>query len=125
MNFNSIIQTNSSTPVTQEKPSAMLGQKDFLRLLTAQMQTQDPFDPVDNKEMLAQMAQFSSLSGLSEINDTLKSIQTKLDGQGDTNTALIDTLNLINAKLGPAKPATTTTGTTTATGTPATTTPTT
>jgi len=107
MNFNSIIQTNSSTPVTQEKPSAMLGQKDFLRLLTAQMQTQDPFDPVDNKEMLAQMAQFSSLSGLSEINDTLKSIQTRLDGQGETNTALIDTLNLINAKLGPAKPTTT------------------
>lgn len=59
--------------------SGTLGQKDFLRLMTAQMQVQDPFDPVDNKEMLAQMAQFSSLAGLSEINDTLKLINTKLN----------------------------------------------
>lgn len=79
MNFNSVIATNSSTKVPADaKISSQLGQKDFLRLLTAQMQTQDPFDPVDNKEMLAQMAQFSSLAGLSEINDTLKLINAKL-----------------------------------------------
>jgi flagellar basal-body rod modification protein FlgD len=81
MNFNSVIAANSSTPVPADaKVSSQLGQKDFLRLLTAQMQTQDPFDPVDNKEMLAQMAQFSSLAGLSEINDTLKLINAKLAG---------------------------------------------
>ncbi len=81
MNFNSIIAANSSTKVPADaKTSNQLGQKDFLRLLTAQMQTQDPFDPVDNKEMIAQMAQFSSLAGLSEINDTLKLINTKLGG---------------------------------------------
>lgn len=80
MNFNSVISATSTVPVTQEKQSTALGQKDFLRLLTAQMQMQDPFDPVDNKEMIAQMAQFSSLAGLSEINDTLKQIKTKLVG---------------------------------------------
>jgi flagellar basal-body rod modification protein FlgD len=82
MTFNDIIATNSSTPVPKTSvasSSTALGQKDFLRLLTAQMKTQDPFDPVDNKEMLAQMAQFSSLAGLSEINDTLKLMLTKLD----------------------------------------------
>ena len=42
---------------------AELGQGDFLKLLTVQMQQQDPFEPVDNKEMLAQMAQFSALAG--------------------------------------------------------------
>ncbi len=56
-----------------------LGQADFLRLLTVQVQQQDPFDPVDNKEMLAQMAQFSSLSGITEMSDTLKQISEKLD----------------------------------------------
>lgn len=56
-----------------------LGQGDFLRLLTVQMQQQDPFDPVDNKEMLAQMAQFSSLAGVSETNATLEQIAEKLD----------------------------------------------
>jgi flagellar basal-body rod modification protein FlgD len=89
MNFNSVIQANSSTPVNalEAKQGSMLGQKDFLRLLTAQMQTQDPFEPVDNKEMLAQMAQFSSLAGLSEINDTLKLINAKLAGDSASTTA--------------------------------------
>lgn len=58
---------------------ATLGQADFLRLLTVQVQQQDPFDPVDNKEMLAQMAQFSSLSGITEMNATLQQIAEKLD----------------------------------------------
>lgn len=56
-----------------------LGQGDFLRLLTVQMQQQDPMDPVDNKDMLAQMAQFSTLSATTEMGDTLKAIAAKLD----------------------------------------------
>ena len=56
-----------------------LGQADFLRLLTVQMQQQDPMDPVDNKEMLAQMAQFSSLAGINDVNSTLQQISAKLD----------------------------------------------
>lgn len=56
-----------------------LGQADFLKLLTVQMQQQDPFNPVDNTQMLAQMAQFSSLAGISEMGGTLSSIADKLD----------------------------------------------
>jgi flagellar basal-body rod modification protein FlgD len=70
----------SSSPYTTEKTGfAALGQGDFIKLMTAQMQMQDPFDPVDNKEMLAQMAQFSSLAGISDVNGTLQDISTKLD----------------------------------------------
>ena len=67
-----------------------LGQADFLKLLTVQLQQQDPFEPVDNKEMLAQMAQFSSLGGINDTNALLETISTKLDllaaaaGQGAT-----------------------------------------
>lgn len=56
-----------------------LGQKDFIRLMTVQMQQQDPFDPVDNKQMLAQMAQFSTLAGIDDVNTTLQTIAEKLD----------------------------------------------
>ena len=56
-----------------------LDQRDFLLLLTTQLQQQDPLEPVDNKEMLAQMAQFSSLAGSAETNATLTDISTKLD----------------------------------------------
>lgn len=62
-----------------------LGQADFLRLLTAQLQQQDPTDPVDNKEMLAQMAQFSSVAGISDVNATLHEISAKLDNLAAAN----------------------------------------
>lgn len=58
--------------------STSLGQADFLKLMTAQMKNQDPFDPVDNTQMVAQMAQFSSLAGITEMSSTLKAIADKL-----------------------------------------------
>ena len=61
-----------------------LGQGDFLKLMTAQMQNQDPFSPVDNTQMVAQMAQFSSLAGITDMSTTLKAISAKL---GATSTA--------------------------------------
>lgn len=68
---------NASAPAGRDFSS--LGQSDFVRLLTVQMQQQDPFDPVDNKEMLAQMAQFSSLAAVNDVNTTLQQISAKLD----------------------------------------------
>lgn len=56
-----------------------LGEGDFLRLLTVQLQQQDPFEPVDNSQMLAQMAQFTSLASATKSNDTLQQISDKLD----------------------------------------------
>lgn len=70
---------SGSSAATAGRGMDSLGQGDFLRLLTVQMQQQDPFDPVDNKEMLAQMAQFSSLAGVAETNTALAQITAKLD----------------------------------------------
>ena len=41
-----------------------LGQEDFLKLMTVQLQNQDPFAPVDNADFIAQMAQFSTVTVL-------------------------------------------------------------
>ncbi len=56
-----------------------LGGEDFIKLLTAQLNNQDPTAPVDNAQMIAQLAQFSSLSATNSIKDTLSSISGKLD----------------------------------------------
>ena len=56
-----------------------LGQADFIKMMTAQLQQQDPTNPMDNKDMLAQLAQFSSLSGINQVNETLKDVAGKLD----------------------------------------------
>ena len=52
-------------PPAQDLASAAanntIDQDDFIRLFLAQLQFQDPLEPVDNREFLAQLAQFSSL----------------------------------------------------------------
>jgi flagellar basal-body rod modification protein FlgD len=74
--------TNANNVVLQPKGAGQqMGQSDFLRLMTAQLSQQDPFNPVDNQQMVAQMAQFSSLAGISETNTTLQKISEQLTAQ--------------------------------------------
>lgn len=74
--------TNANNVVLQPKGAGQqMGQSDFLRLMTAQLSQQDPFNPVDNQQMVAQMAQFSSLAGISETNTTLQQISEQLAAQ--------------------------------------------
>ena len=54
------------------KPKSSLGQEDFLKLMTTQLQNQDPFAPMENGEFIAQMAQFSTVTGITEMGETLK-----------------------------------------------------
>jgi flagellar basal-body rod modification protein FlgD len=70
-----------NAPSSQPSSNAFsaLDQGDFLRLLTVQLEQQDPLEPVDNKDMLAQLAQFSALAGTSTSNATLDDISAKLD----------------------------------------------
>ena len=57
-------------PAEQKK----LGQEDFMDLMLAQMNHQDPFKPMENGEFLTQMAQFSAVSGLKDIKDSFTSL---------------------------------------------------
>jgi len=55
-----------------------LGQSDFLKLMTTQLQNQDPFAPMENAEFIAQMAQFSTVTGITEMGATLNGIAEQL-----------------------------------------------
>ena len=48
-----------------------LDKDDFLRLLVAQLRSQDPLQPVTNEAFVAQLAQFSSLEQMQNINENL------------------------------------------------------
>ena len=71
---------NSSNDATStKKDSSTLGQAEFLKLMTAQLQNQDPFAPMDNGDFIAQMAQFSTVTGITEINTNLTNLGDKLE----------------------------------------------
>ena len=55
---------------------ASLGQEDFLRILTTQLNYQDPLKPLDNQQFMAQMAQFASLEQTRVISDNLEAMLT-------------------------------------------------
>jgi len=76
---------NQNTDV-KKGSSDSLGQNDFLKLMTTQLQNQDPFAPMDNGDFIAQMAQFSTVTGITEVNSSLQKLVDKFD-QGRIATA--------------------------------------
>ena len=70
------VRSPENTP-TKRKNS--LGQEDFLKLMTTQLQNQDPFAPMENGEFIAQMAQFSTVTGITEMGQTLKGLSDNLN----------------------------------------------
>ncbi len=60
----------SSDNLEGEK-SNELGKNEFLKLLVAQMNNQNPLEPQDNTEFIAQLAQFSSVEGIENLNSSV------------------------------------------------------
>jgi flagellar basal-body rod modification protein FlgD len=58
--------------------SKELGQDDFLALMTAQLQNQDPMNPLDNADFLGQLAQFSTVQGIQTMNDSISALSAAL-----------------------------------------------
>jgi flagellar basal-body rod modification protein FlgD len=54
--------------------SSNIGIQDFLKILTAQLNNQDPLKPVDNQEFVAQIAQFATLEQSRQLNEKIDSM---------------------------------------------------
>ncbi len=52
-----------------------LGKNEFLQLLVAQLEAQDPLSPMDAQDFSAQLAQFSTLEQITNVNSTLQEIK--------------------------------------------------
>jgi len=66
----------ASSSASTTKTADIMGKEDFLTLLVAQLQNQDPLNPDDPTEFTAQLAQFSSLEQLYNLNESMAGLTT-------------------------------------------------
>lgn len=74
-------QANSARAYASDGSSGSKGAMDknaFMQLLVAQLQNQDPLNPMSNKDSTAQMAQFASLEQLTNLNTSLQFVSRQL-----------------------------------------------
>ena len=84
--------TSSPTPSTGSSSSTSLSsataqqaqatEQQFLQLLVAQLQNQDPLNPMDGTQFVTQLAQFSELEQMIGVNQGVQQLVTDFQGSG-------------------------------------------
>ena len=71
--------SGASVPVVSKEQTGFSGLNadSFMKMLIAQLQNQDPLNPLDSANFSAQLAQFSSLQQLTEINGHLAQLKSQ------------------------------------------------
>lgn len=79
------ITTSSAVGAGPQSQSANIGIQDFLKILTTQLNNQDPLKPVDNEQFVAQIAQFATLEQSRQLNEkigNLLQVQSSMQSVG-------------------------------------------
>lgn len=78
MAVSSITNTPSGLDTSALAGSSSAGGADrFLKLLVAQMQNQDPLNPMDNAQVTSQMAQINTVTGIEKLNTTVEGLTSQ------------------------------------------------
>lgn len=65
---------------SKSAPQTQLGQTDYLKLLTTQLQNQDPNKPVDPKDFVTNLTQMSQLQSTNSLNTSMDSVVSGFQG---------------------------------------------
>jgi flagellar basal-body rod modification protein FlgD len=85
-------QGKSNTPVP-ENPNGVLGQNDFLKLMIAQLQAQNPLEPGNSNEfvnelaMMTQTEQTTNVANATELSGAVQLIGRTVSYEGASGTA--------------------------------------
>ncbi|MGZ5797919.1 MAG: flagellar hook assembly protein FlgD [Caldimonas sp.] len=67
----------ASSPSASSAADATVTADRFLKLLVAQMQNQDPLNPMDNAQVTSQMAQINTVTGIDKLNTTVAGLSAQ------------------------------------------------
>ena len=59
----------------------------FLKLLVAQLNNQDPMNPMDNAQMTTQMAQINTVTGIEQVNQSIKDLASQMSAMQNMSAA--------------------------------------
>ena len=87
---NATTATDSSATKANAATDPSAAQDRFLKLLVAQLNNQDPMNPLDNAQMTSQIAQINTVTGIQQLNQTMQSMATQFNSlQVMQGTALV------------------------------------
>ncbi len=70
--------SSAANDLASQSSSTANGASDrFLKLLVAQMQNQDPLNPMDNAQVTSQMAQIQTVTGIEKLNTTVAGLNSQ------------------------------------------------
>lgn len=97
---NDVLNNYALTQKTTDKSE--LGQNEFMELMIAQLNNQNPLEPQDNGEFIAQLAQFSSLEEMQKVSTSVNDLTTQYRStQALQASAMVGRSVLVNASSGP------------------------
>jgi flagellar basal-body rod modification protein FlgD len=86
----SVFATLQASGSSESKSTSEDIQNRFLTLLIAQLENQDPLNPLENTELTSQLSQMSTVQGIEQLNTTLDALVSSLaDTQAVQSSALI------------------------------------
>ena len=89
----------TATPISSASATQVLGstgaakntgaesQDRFLKLLVAQLNNQDPMNPMDNAQMTTQMAQINTVTGIEQVNQSIKDLASQMSAMQSMSAA--------------------------------------
>ena len=75
--------SNASTAKAETKDE--LGQDEFLKLMTTQLQNQDPMNPMDNAAMTSQLAALNQVDGINKLNTSVNALVAQMQSANFMN----------------------------------------
>lgn len=69
-----LVASYQASDATKKETEDALGRDAFLRMLVAQLENQDPLNPMDGTDFSAQLAQFSQLEQLMNLNESMETL---------------------------------------------------